>query len=111
MNFTLNGSKPAPLPFQVMPELDLGLDEPTNDELPADYASARAGIPKELNDRLKAAARRQGKTALIYIGEVLMNCTAELDRIEAQEEAAKLKERFGANWIELLKQADASSPL
>lgn len=97
------------IPFETK-ALDFSIadaQEDIREELPPGYASARAGIPKELNERLKAAARRQGKTALIYIGEVLMNCAAELDRQEAVEEAKRLKERFGDGWLDVIKAASA----
>lgn len=96
------------IPFETK-ALDFSIadaQEDIKEELPPGYASARAGIPKELNERLKAAARRQGKTALMYIGEVLMTCAAELDRQEAAEEAKRLKDRFGADWMKILSSAE-----
>ena len=109
MTYTTNGTSNNSFQPQVLPELDLDLEQSTNDQLPAGYAKVSAGIPKELNYRLKALARRKGKTALVFIGEILMKYAAELDRIEAHEEVAKLRERFGTNWIQILKQADETS--
>ncbi|MEB3354693.1 MAG: hypothetical protein VKM34_10760 [Cyanobacteriota bacterium] len=69
---------------------------------------ACARIPVEFNERLKAMARGQGKTAEQLIGELLMELRPVLDQWEAKQEAARLRERFGPNFLNLL--ATASSP-
>lgn len=61
-------------------------------------------IPIEYNDRLKATARKQGKNADQLIGELLMELQPMLDKWEAQQEAMRLRERFGPEWMELLQQ-------
>jgi hypothetical protein len=62
-------------------------------------------IPIEYNDRLKAMARKQGKNADQLIGELLLEMRPALDKWEAQQEAARLRDRFGDNWMEVLQQA------
>lgn len=61
-------------------------------------------IPIEYNDRLKAMARKQGKNADQLIGELLLELRPMLDQWEAKQEANRLRERFGDNWMQLLQQ-------
>jgi predicted DNA-binding protein len=63
-------------------------------------------IPIELNERLKAMARKQGRNADQLIGELLEKSAADVDRWEAEQEVIRLRERFGAKWIDVLRQAD-----
>lgn len=63
-------------------------------------------ITIKLNDRLKATARKQGIHATDFIGQLITKSADELDRIEAQLEAERLRERFGDNWIEILQQVN-----
>lgn len=63
-------------------------------------------IPIEFNERLKAMARKQGKTADQLIGELLMELCPVMDQWEAKQEAVRLRERFGDNWIQLLQHAE-----
>lgn len=63
-------------------------------------------IPIEYNERLKAMARKQGKNADQLIGELLLELRPVLDQWEARQEAARLRERFGDNWMQLLQQAE-----
>lgn len=62
-------------------------------------------IPVEFNERLKAMARKQGKNADQLIGELLLELRPMLDQWEAQQEAARLRERFGDDWLDLLGKA------
>ena len=73
------------------------------------FIRVSGAIPVELNQRLKATARKQNITADQLIGELIIKSAIELDRWEAEQEVAKLKERFGANWIEVLKKAEADA--
>lgn len=61
-------------------------------------------IPIEYNERLKAVARKQGKNADQLIGELLIELRSTLDQWEARQEAVRLRERFGDNWMQLLQQ-------
>lgn len=63
-------------------------------------------ITIKLNDRLKALARKQGIHATDFIGQLITKSADELDRIEAQLEAERLRERFGDDWIEILQQVN-----
>ena len=65
-----------------------------------------ASIPMQLNERFKAMARRQNKTAHDFIGEMLMQLAPVLDRMEAQIEAERLRERFGDEWLNVLQQVE-----
>ena len=60
----------------------------------------------QLNERFKAMARRQNKTAHDFIGEMLMQLAPVLDRMEAQIEAERLRERFGDEWLNVLQQVE-----
>jgi predicted DNA-binding protein len=63
-------------------------------------------IAVDLNERLKAMARKQGRNADQLIGELLEKSAADVDRWEAEQEVIRLRERFGAKWIDVLRQAD-----
>lgn len=63
-------------------------------------------ISIELNSRIKAAARRQGMHADQFMGQLITNAAAEVEKVEAQQEVARLRERFGDDWINILKQAN-----
>lgn len=78
-----------------------------NDSEPKTCGLVRAtgSIPVEYNERLKAMARKQGKTADQLIGELLLQMQPMLDHWEAQQEAIRLRERFGDNWMQLLQEA------
>lgn len=65
---------------------------------------ACGSIPVEFNERLKAMARKQGKTAEQLIGELLMELRPVLDQWEAKQEAMRLRERFGDQWMDLLQK-------
>lgn len=68
-------------------------------------------ITIELNDRIKAAARREGIHADQLIGQLITKSQADVDRIEAQHEAIRLRQRFGEQWIDVIKTAaDKLSP-
>lgn len=62
-------------------------------------------IPIEYNERLKVMARKQGKNADQLIGELLLEMRPALDQWEAKQEAARLRDRFGDNWMQLLANA------
>jgi predicted DNA-binding protein len=60
-------------------------------------------IPIEHNERLKLMARKLGKNTDQLIGELHMEFVASMvDQWEAQQEAIRLRERFGENWLEIL---------
>ena len=61
-------------------------------------------IPIEYNERLKAMARKQGKNTDQLIGELLIEMRPILNKWEVQQEAARLRERFGDNWMEVFQQ-------
>ena len=63
-------------------------------------------IPIELNERFKAMARKQGRNADQFIGELLQKCAIELDRLEAEQEVKRLRERFGDDWFDVLRQVE-----
>ena len=73
---------------------------------PTDMVDANASITVEFNERLKAMARKQGKTAKQLIGELLMDTRPVLDKWEAKQEATRLRERFGENWMQLFQQVE-----
>lgn len=89
------------------------LTEAEQPQTPSKEAELRANglirangiIPIEFNERLKAMARKQGKNADQLIGELLLELRPVLDQWEAKQEAARLRERFGDNWMQLLQQA------
>lgn len=58
-----------------------------------------------LNERIKAAARRQGRNADLLVGRFITNGAKDLDKAEIQEEVARLRERFGDEWASILQQA------
>ena len=66
-------------------------------------------IPIELNERLKGVARRHGRNADDLIGQLVKRAAAQLEEYEAEWEAeleaARLRERFGDNWLEILSRA------
>lgn len=63
-------------------------------------------IPIEHNERLKAMARKLGKNTDQLIGEMHMQYVApNVEQWEAKQEAARLRERFGEDWLQLLMQA------
>jgi len=64
-------------------------------------------LPVSHNNYLKALARKAGKNADLFIGEHYMQLYRASRHEEAIEEAARLKERFGDDWFEIL----ASVPL
>lgn len=62
-------------------------------------------IPIELNERLKLMARKLGKNTDQLIGEMHVQFVAPMvDQWEAKQEAIRLRERFGENWLEILTQ-------
>ena len=79
---------------------------PSKETHSIDLSTVRAtgSIPVEYNERLKAMARRQGKTADQLIGEILLEMRPMIDQWEAKQEAARLREKFGPNWMQLLEQ-------
>ena len=76
------------------------------DEKPAEWVRATGSIPTSLNDRFKAMARLQGKTADQFIGELLMSLAPQIDRMEAKQEAERLRDRLGDNWLQILIEAN-----
>ena len=70
-----------------------------------DMVRATGSIPVGYNERLKAMARKQGKTADQLIGELLLEMRPVLDQWEARQEAVRLRERFGPDWMQLLEAA------
>jgi hypothetical protein len=66
-------------------------------------------ITHELNERIKAWARAQGRTADTVAGELLMKSAAQLDRWEAEETVKRLKERYGADWLSILQAVSTES--
>ena len=86
-----------------------GPDQDDQTELDTDYTDrglvrAHGLIDIALNDRLKALARKRKCRADQFIGELITRFAGELDRLEAEQEAARLRERFGDQWLELLQQ-------
>ena len=65
-------------------------------------------IPIELNERLKAMARKQGRNADELIGELLQKSASDVDRWEAEQEVKRLRDRFGDAWLDVLRQAEKS---
>ena len=63
-------------------------------------------IPIEYNERLKSMARKQGKNADQLMGELLMEMRPRLDQWEASQEAERLRERFGDQWLEILQSVN-----
>lgn len=82
------------------------LQTPSKEVEPKANGLVRASgvIPIEYNERLKAMARKQGKTADQLIGELLMELRPVLDQWEAKQEAMRLRERFGDQWMDLLQR-------
>lgn len=108
MTVSTNGTRSQlPLSEIVLPS-DNDQDDPNS------AASLRARglvrssniIPIELNERFKAMARKQGRNADQFIGELLQKCAIELDRLEAEQEVQRLRERFGDAWLDVLRQAE-----
>jgi len=52
-------------------------------------------------------ARRQDKTAELFIGEMLMRLEPVMDQMEARFETERLRKQFGDNWLSILQRADA----
>jgi hypothetical protein len=108
MTISTNGNR-SQLPFS-----EITLTSDTDQDDPNSAASLRARgmvrssgiIPIELNERFKAMARKQGRNADQFIGELLQKCSLELDRLEAEQEVQRLRERFGDGWLDVLRQAD-----
>lgn len=71
-----------------------------------EWVRAGGSVPAALNDRFKAMARLQGKTADQFIGELLMSLAPQLDHMEAKQEAERLRDRFGDNWLQILNQVN-----
>lgn len=69
------------------------------------FARARAIIPIEYNERLKAMARKQDKNADQLIGELLLEMRPKLDQWEAAQEVERLRQRFGDQWLDVLRSA------
>lgn len=63
-------------------------------------------IPTALNERIKAAARRQNLHADQLVGKFIVNSAIDLEKVEAQEEVARLRERFGDDWLNVLQGAN-----
>lgn len=64
-------------------------------------------IPIDLNERLKLMARKLGKNTDQLIGEMHVQFVAPMvDQWEAKQEAIRLRERFGENWLEILTQTN-----
>lgn len=61
-------------------------------------------IPNTLNERLKAMARAQGRAADVVIGELVMKAAEDVERWEAEQEAIRLRERFGERWLQVLQE-------
>lgn len=74
---------------------------------PVEWVRANGSVPAALNDRFKSMARSQGKTADQFIGELLMSLAPQLDQMEAKQEAERLRNRFGDNWLQILNQVHA----
>ena len=66
-------------------------------------------ITHELNERIKAWARAQGRTADTVAGELLMKSAAQLDRLEAEETVKRLKERYGSDWLSILQAVSSEN--
>jgi len=62
-------------------------------------------ISIDLNNRLKEMARKQGRNVCELIGEMIARSASEVERWEAEQEVARLRERFGNDWMEVLKRA------
>lgn len=105
MNST-NGYISAPLSSEDLTATPIGNEESRDALRAKGLIRAHALIPTELNERLKAMARKQGRNADQLIGELLEKSAAEVDRWEAEQEVARLRERFGDNWLEVLREAD-----
>lgn len=69
-----------------------------------DLIRSHALIPAALNERLKAMARAQGRTADVVIGELVVKAAEDVERWEAEQEAARLRERFGERWLQVLQE-------
>lgn len=83
---------------------------PERNDLSGDTASLKTAglirshgiIPIELNERLKQMARAQGRNADWLIGELIQSATADIEKWEAQQAAAHLRQQFGDRWLEIL---------
>lgn len=64
-------------------------------------------IPTALNERIKTAARRQGMHADQLVGKFIISGAADLEKVEAQEEVARLRERFGDDWLNVLQGVES----
>ena len=71
------------------------------------FVRAHGSIPEHLNERFKSMARRQDKTAELFIGEMLMRLEPVMDQMEARFETERLRKQFGDNWLSILQRADA----
>ena len=112
--FSTNGNGHLLPTWQAMPEQP---DGELHEERDSPAALRRRGlirvhgqIPIVLNERLKAMARAQGRNADELIGDLIQQCTADVDRWEAEQEVQRLRDRFGDAWLEVLKNADTSTP-
>lgn len=70
------------------------------------FVRAAGSIPERLNERFKAMARRHDKTAEVFIGEMLMSLESVMDQMEAKIEAQRLREQFGEDWLDILREAE-----
>lgn len=107
---SMNGNGQLLPTWQAMPEQP---DDDHHEERESTAALRRRGlirvhgqIPIALNERLKAMARAQGRNADELIGDLIQQCTADVDRWEAEQEVARLRERFGDDWLDTLRRAD-----
>ena len=103
---TTNGYISAPLSAEELGGTSGSTEEAREALRAKGLIRAHALIPTELNERFKAMARKQGRNADQLIGELLEKSAAEVDRWEAEQEVARLRERFGENWLEVLRDAD-----
>ena len=119
------GSSRPHLPYQAPPVPPLVMSA-FQFELPADKAAKLASrhenlkkegmirvqmiVPIWYNNLIKAEARSMGKNADAHLGELHMkHCSSVIDQ-SMQQEAQRLREQYGPQWLEMFAKTQACSP-
>jgi predicted DNA-binding protein len=107
MTISTNGTRPigAFADPSLFPDVDIENQDSAASLRAKGLIRAHGLIPIELNERLKAMARKQGRNADDLIGELLQKSAADVDRWEAEQEVKRLRDRFGDAWLDVLRQA------
>jgi predicted DNA-binding protein len=107
----LNGSSVISLSDKadpLWPETSQPLSESTESLRQQGLIRAHGIIPISLNERLKVIARQQGRTADMLIGELIIRSADEVERLELEQEASRLRERLGDDWLQKLSRVNPS---